>query len=115
VISIYAQTNHANQNFDIYIYKGSNEIIVSFIKELRDSVLFYVEKAENFDGSSYITLMVNDFIKATEAAEGPFRIFTVIPEVGYLVDQMKLDYGNFLYIYFNINHIWTGRGVILIV
>jgi len=53
---------------------------------------FSLKQDENFDGSSKISLYLNDFKKVTiKGTEGPFRVFTVMPEEGYLVDQLKLE------------------------
>ena len=98
LITIHAKTNNssANKRFDLYVFTGSNQDIASFTKGLDSNATFSLEQTELSDGSSYLTLMINNFIKARTSSDKSFRMFTVLPEEGgYLVDQFNLRQSKF--------------------
>ena len=79
----------------MYVFENSNHNIDSFTKGLESNAIFSVEHTETSDGSSYLLIIINNAIKARISIEGSFRMFTVVPEGGYLVDQLELTNGKF--------------------
>ena len=80
----------------MYVFTDSHQDVASLTKGLDNNATFSVEQTETSDGSSYLTLMVNNFITERKISEGSFRIFTAIPEeAGYLVDQFKFQESKF--------------------
>ena len=102
LINICAKTDSSstNKTFDVYVFTASHNNVASFTKGLESNATFSVERAETFDGSSYLTLMHNNFIKARITSERSFRIFSAVPEErGYSVDyelESKLIISGFL-------------------
>ena len=102
VITIYAQSDLSNQKFNVYVFEGSSDNLVSFTKGVENNTTFSVEQEKESDGTTYLSLVINDLKKVTKTVNGSFNLFTAQPEEGYLVHQFNLEDGN-LFIFNFIN------------